>query len=389
MGHMKIGILTYYGDLNCGTNLQAYATLKAVRVAYPHDDVEIIPIHGFRQYKHPYLSECTPISLYKDLIRINKYCKFHKHLLGVKKDHTILSVDKALRYIDQQGYDIIFVGADTLLELNRLPKEYDGLSLYWLSTRIKAKIVLLAASSKNVEYDNLSAKQKSEMEQVVRSYAAIGVRDTATRQLLSHYVDEAEIEVIPDPTFSLPIDYSHTQRYIERNNLHFPEKCICLHCYKTDSWAGEVAQQLKKEGYTVVSLRPAKWADIVLNDMSPLEQAGIFRHFNLIVTHRFHEGIYALKNSTPPLLYVNGNTNLQTQSGESKYKSLMSSVGLYESNVIDSGVITAQRILTAISQAMETFARNKALIEENVREKSSLYNDFLQRSKNKIEKSRQ
>lgn len=386
---MNIGILTYYGDLNCGTNLQAYATLKAVRAVYPQDSVEIIPIHGFRQYKHPYISNCTPTSLLKDCIRINKYCKYHKELLGIRNDRTILSVEKALQYIDQRGYDIIFVGADTLLELNRLPKEYDGLSLYWLSTHIKAKVVLLAASSKNVEYHNLSERQKSLMSQVVKSYTAIGVRDAATRELMSNFVDKSEIELIPDPTFSLPIDYSHTHSYIEKNNLHFPEKCICLHCYKTDSWAGEVAQQLRNEGYTIVSLRPAKWADIVLNDMSPLEQAGIFRHFNLIVTHRFHEGIYALKNNTPPLLYVNGNTNLKTQSGESKYKSLMDSVGLYESNVIDTGTITAQRMLAAIPQAIAAFAHNKELIEENVREKGLLYYDFLRRSKKKIEDSLQ
>ena len=39
---MKIGILTYYGDLNCGTNLQAFATLSAVKDIFPDSRVEII-----------------------------------------------------------------------------------------------------------------------------------------------------------------------------------------------------------------------------------------------------------------------------------------------------------------------------------------------------------
>lgn len=28
---MKIGLLTYYGDLNCGTNMQALATFQAIK----------------------------------------------------------------------------------------------------------------------------------------------------------------------------------------------------------------------------------------------------------------------------------------------------------------------------------------------------------------------
>ena len=32
---MKIGLLTYYGDLNCGTNMQALATFQAIKKVYP------------------------------------------------------------------------------------------------------------------------------------------------------------------------------------------------------------------------------------------------------------------------------------------------------------------------------------------------------------------
>lgn len=51
---MTVGILTYYGDLNCGTNLQAYATLQTVKSAYPDALVEVIPFHGFRMRIIPY-----------------------------------------------------------------------------------------------------------------------------------------------------------------------------------------------------------------------------------------------------------------------------------------------------------------------------------------------
>ena len=69
---MKIGLLTYYGDLNCGTNMQALATFQAIKKVYPLDDVEIIPFHGFRARMLPYktfspvagfLVNATPVAL--------------------------------------------------------------------------------------------------------------------------------------------------------------------------------------------------------------------------------------------------------------------------------------------------------------------------------------
>lgn len=136
---MKIGILTYYGDLNCGTNLQAFSTLKAVKSIYPNDCVEIIPFHGFKPDIHPYFSNCTIKSLLNDWTRIRKYQQFKKQQLEVKSDRIIQSPVQALAYIKNCHYDVIFIGADTLLELNRLPRQYDGLSAYWLSPEIKAK----------------------------------------------------------------------------------------------------------------------------------------------------------------------------------------------------------------------------------------------------------
>lgn len=386
---MKIGILTYYGDLNCGTNLQAYATLKAVKEQFPEANVEIIPFHGFKQYNHPYISNCTPISIIRDFCRINKYRKFRREHLKIKKDRTITSVQEALRYINNLHYDAIFVGADTLLELDRLPKDYQGLSAYWLSPTIKAKKILLAASSKNTEIHNLTQRQHTEMQSAVKSYTVIGVRDTATKSLLEHFVTPDNITLIPDPTFSMPIEYNHVENYLKKRKVKLSPNCICIHCYKTDTWAKEVASHLKQSGYQIASLRPMPWADIVLNDMSPLEQAGIFKYFKLIITHRFHEGIYALKNGTPPLLYVNGNTNLKTKSGNSKYQSLMQTFDLYPSNVIDTPTITAQQIISQIPVATEVFDNKKGEISEKIKNLRNQYINFLIKTKELLENDTQ
>lgn len=385
---MKIGILTYYGDLNCGTNLQAYATLCAVKEVFPHDDVEIIPFHGFRQYNHPYLSNCSLTSIIRDLKRMAKYDKFYKQRLNIRNDKTILAVDKALAYINNRNYDVIFVGADTLLELNRIPQTHKGLSAYWLSPNIKAQKALLAASSKNVEIHNLTQQQREEMELATKDYIAIGVRDTATQELLSNFVEKEKISVIPDPTFTLPINYEYVENYLKKRNIKLQEKCVCIHPYKTDEWPAEVANHLKAQGYQVVSFRPMAWADVVFNDMSPLEQAGIFRYFSLVITHRFHEGIYALKNNAPIILYVNHDTNLKTQTGDSKYKSLMDNFGLYPSNVIDNGEITASRFINQIPIALEKYYEDSDTIAQKIKQMRVQYIDFLHSTRELIEKKK-
>ena len=136
---MKIGILTYYGDLNCGTNLQAYATLLNVRKVFPNDDVEIIPFHGFTPPNvRPGLYRMTLKSLYWDIHKMKEYKHFISRYLNVTNDRIIKNVDEALSFIKERNYDRIYIGADTLLELDRLSKGYDGLSAYWLRPEIKA-----------------------------------------------------------------------------------------------------------------------------------------------------------------------------------------------------------------------------------------------------------
>ena len=127
---MKIGLLTYYGDLNCGTNLQAYATYMAIKSVYPNDIVEVIPFHGFKPEVRPYKS-FNPASIFRDIIRIQKYKKVKYEWLNIKSEDPIIgNVETALRYIASFSFDRIYVGADTLLELDRIAT--DGLSAYWL-----------------------------------------------------------------------------------------------------------------------------------------------------------------------------------------------------------------------------------------------------------------
>lgn len=374
---MKIGILTYYGDLNCGTNLQAYATLTAVRQRHKNDTVEIVPFHTFLPDRKPYLSNATLGSLLNDWRRIRHYSLFKKHTLGVTNDRIITDIPKALQFIKQRNYDIIYIGADTLLELDRLPKGSDDISAYWLSPDIEARKVLLAASCKNTEYDTLSKSQIEKLSATLADFSLLGIRDITTYNLLSHFVAPERIRMIPDPTFSLPIEYAHIEQYLQQNKIDIPKRSICFNTYRTDKWCKEVAEHFKGKGYTIVSLRPAPWADIILNSLSPLEQLGVYRYFSAIVTHRFHDTIFALKNGIAPLTYVS-DSSYTTTLGNSKCSSLIEDFGLYPQHIIDNPAhLTAPLFIEHLEEILNTFDSRKDDVAHKIKSYAQAYIDFL------------
>ncbi len=374
---MKIGLLTYYGDLNnCGTNLQAYATYMELKKFYPDNQVEIIPIHTFvalsKYMKYvPFLT----YPFYHKMER--KYKQFKKESLGVCKEHMIKDVDEALRFVASSNYDRIYVGADTLLELDKVPEGYDGLTVYWLKD-IRADKFLIAASSKNVEYDKLSEKQKTDMKIAISQFKGIAVRDRATKELFSHYVSEDKVRYVADPVFTLEPNHALTEEYLKSRNLVIPPKSVLIHATFSEKWPRKMVKKLHKLGYTVFAPRFNTWADVMLNDMSPLEQFGIYKYFDFVITHRFHDCVFCLKNNVPALIYIKDRNELATGKGDSKHVSLLKDFGLYpqgfcgccdEQGNLD---FDAEEKISALRDVFDVES-----IQRNIAKKKSDYEEYL------------
>lgn len=358
---MKIGILTYFGDLNFGTNLQAYTTMCSLKKVFPNAEVEIVPIHSFKNVNRPYLSSATPISLYRDFKRIKKYSQFVKEKLRVKNDVIIKETDNGLKFINKRRYNRIYVGADTLLELDRHEKAgYDDLTFYWLGKSIQAKQYLLAASSKNVFYNSISSLQKEQLASCIPNYSSIYVRDTPTKKLIECFAVNQKVEIIPDPTFAYDIDYKYAEEYIQQKKLDL-SNAILIHAYREDFYIPRFVKMAKKRGYTIVSLRPARWADVEINDIGPEEQAGIFRYFKCVITHRFHDTLFCLKNCTPVAVSL-PDPNLADENGESKHSTLLDFFGLTSLCLTnDKYSLNPERLLNNMEDVMAQWNRDKII----------------------------
>jgi hypothetical protein len=378
----KIGVLTYIKEYaNIGTNMQSYSTLRAVQKAYPDARVELVDYSGWKPAMRPYLSSVSVKSLKNDFIRIIKYKKFFKEHLVLSKDKLISpNLALSIEFIKKQSYDAIFVGSDTLLELKRAEK--NELTAYWLDNRIHSKKFLLAASALNVTYDSLSEKQKEAMQKTVDDFSLLGVRDEVTSRLISNFVKPGDerLKTIPDPTFTYDIDHSYVEQYIKSKKISFDKPIVCLHLLRDTQWASELAGYFRDTGYVVASLRPAHYADIIFTDMSPFEHVGMYKYFDLVITHRFHDSIFCFKNLTPVIVFPEFITDV-TAFGESKNLTLFKSFNVEKTNFIENkNNVTAKHIFSIHKEAIASFKRNEDFIKNKLNENKKAYEAFLKES---------
>jgi hypothetical protein len=378
----KIGILTYFGDLNSGTNLQAYCIQNVLRNKYGSACIiEIINYHAWnRMWEwHPYSSAISIKGLINDVKRLSKYRNFINDKLNLTSKQIISRKPEPVwTFIKQNEYDSIYIGSDTLLELDRYNS--NEISAFWLPSEINAKVFLIAASSKNLEYDKLSDFQKEKLNDSINGMDLLGVRDEATSRLIRNFIpkEDKRLQIIPDPTFSYNIDYKYVGSYLASKKIDLSKPTICLHLAKDLVYSAKLASILRSKGYQIASLRPAYWADILLNDMSPLELIGIFKYFKVVVTHRFHDSIFCFKNLTPVIL-IPYSFSFANSFNESKYTSLFKTFGISETNLINSKTEnTAENVVQLIEKTIFDFP--KTAIEIKLNELSSIFNQYIDRT---------
>lgn len=375
----KIGVLTYIKEYaNHGTNMQSYSTLKAIQRVFPNDRVELINYSGWKPAMKPYFYNMSVSSLIKDFVRIYKYKRFFKEDLTLSKDRLISAdLSESINFIKKQNYDVIYVGSDTLLELKRANN--DDLTAYWLDKTVNSKKFLIAASSNNVVYDALTDNQKKQMQNTIDDFTLLGVRDEPTYRLLSNFIKPGDerLKLIPDPTFTYDIDYTFVERYMKGKQLHFHKPVVCLHLIRNTFWAKELSDYFKKAGYIIASFRPASYADIILSDLSAFEQAGIYKYFDLVITHRFHDSIFSIKNLTPVIFFPEHATDV-TLYKESKTLTLFKSFDIETTNYItDKNAITANGLFDMYRSAIDNFKDNEQAIRSVLLANKDKYESYL------------
>ena len=331
---MKILIITYSREVNPGTFLQAYEVQYVFHRLYPDARIDLIKhkrIYTIAAEKNTDNAKDGKFSFIKAKVRaIPRRLKYEWayrtkfHLTGQEFD--FFEYDETEFKAFAEGYDLIVVGSDTIL----IKLEKDGhYGLMWL-VGVETRKVLFAASAAPVNF-RLTDKQREELNRSFRTFGFLGVRDSVTKDLLSKQIGlgDAVCEqydptyLIPENKFSLPFYLQKKLRKIRTHRQIALVNFAVVGC----PFKKELTMYLKGQGYYVVSTLYNEDADCNLMTLSPFEWAGMFRYIDLVVTERFHDSVFAMRNGKTAVA-IDWNQKRFSKDGFSKTQNLLSQYGL-------------------------------------------------------------
>ncbi|MDD3654574.1 MAG: polysaccharide pyruvyl transferase family protein [Desulfotomaculaceae bacterium] len=341
---MKIGILTYHRVVNDGSILQAYCGQKALSRQFPDARVEIIdycPAKLWWTEHRKIIGKRPPFFRPKMLAKIKSVNRFIKDYLVLSpKSCSTDDLPKAVNFIEEQNYDAVFVGSDTVWEARNSRYAPHPPNIYYLPGLNSIKKISYAASADPLHSEFIAnQKQLASIASHIKNFDYITVRDKTTKNYLIQLgVAPEDIHFMPDPT--LQYDFNELVQKPQIN--------------KQRPWAGvgyggavkkAAIAQLKQKGYDIIDL-----GNFTLNG-KPIPGAaqsvnirlGVFPMLDFLITDRFHSSILTVKLAEAPVVFVE--SSQKWPDPNSKGRDLFQRVGIepmvwrYEGQEIPSDLI--------------------------------------------------
>ena len=314
---MKTGILTFHRSVNNGAFMQAYALSSEIKKRFPSDEVEIIdftPPSVVNNYSYSLVSYLRHSTLrvfagkLLHLLRDPAYLKRMRKRTAVfdaVADALPLSEKKIVSsnnedvyaYINA-NYDRLVVGSDAVW--NFVLRGYPN--PYFPDSRVKARKLSYAASCYGMDFLKCPEETRKSIAGVFDAFDFIGVRDTATEEMVRWSGSSAEPVHTCDPTAlldvdSLPVCKSDFEKKLAERGFDFNRPAIGM---MGDAAMFSMIKKMYGDKYQIVALyNYIKGADVNLYDIPPFEWAYAFRYFKVTFTTFFHGTMLSLRNGTP------------------------------------------------------------------------------------------
>lgn len=296
----KIGILTLFKSNNYGTFLQCFSLVNQLK-KYSELDIEVINCVSLQTEKNMLLSirdSYSKINSFKTLIRYLKLRKTAVKLLPLsKKSFTGNNHEKAMNFIDKQGYDAIIVGSD---ELWKVLADYRFPGIYWLDSTVKAKKISYAVSANRTDFNVFSNTNKDFIHSMLDDFDYLGVRDNTTKNELNKINPNAKFYKNPDPTFMYEFIETPNLENKVFNKYKVDKNKPIIGITMRDPDMGKAIIERFGQKYEIVSIfRSNPCVKKYICDLDYFEWANIFGLFAGTITDLYHGTIFSLKNSTP------------------------------------------------------------------------------------------
>lgn len=291
---MKILIITFTSGNNPGTFMQGLGVQTAMKRLYPTAQIDFLKFPDFKVNLGVRDKKAKLWQTFRQkaasAYRLLKYNKLRKEMMCFTPTIDLFNYNKEDETVIRQ-YDLIVIGSDTILE-----EAYgkDGrIGLNWMPFDVKKIYFAASASPANfVPKDNLR--------KVAAKADFIGLRDNLTIDFFINKlgIDEERIVKQPDPSYFLDINQFQLSSS-QQNRLKKGRKYVLYNFMSNFPLRKELADALRGIGYTVVSTAYNPYADISLDTIDAYEWAGVFRLMDVIVTERFHDSVFGLRNECP------------------------------------------------------------------------------------------
>lgn len=310
---MKILIITFTTGVNPGTIMQALGVQTAMKSLWPNAQVDYLDFPDFKSSGMGVRGKRDGIiNTIKQkgfaAYRLLKYIQLRKKHFHYSKQVDLFNYTKdKIDFI--RDYDLVVIGSDTILE--QAYSEDGKIGLNWMPLPVKKIYFAASASPANFE-------PTVELKKVVESALFIGLRDELTIKYFCDKLGIAQSRIIkqPDPSYFLDINKfilpQSSMRKLKKDN-----KYVLYNFNSNFPLRKELADGLRAIGYKVVSTAYNPYADICFDKVDAFEWAGVFPYMDLIVTERFHDSVFGLRNEKP-VIAIDWDPQRFTIGGDSK-----------------------------------------------------------------------
>lgn len=309
---MKLLIITFTSGNNPGTFMQGLGVQTALKKLWPDAQIDFLK---FPDFKASYGIIDSNARLWHTLrqkvvsaYRLLKYNRLRKQIMNFTPTIDLFNYNEDDEAFIRQ-YDLVVIGSDTILE-----KAYgkDGsIGLNWMPLKVK-KIYFAASASPAI------IESSKELKAVAANAEYIGLRDYLTVNFFVNKlcIDVKRIVKQPDPSYFLDINQFKLSKN-KAKRLKKDGKYALCNFMSNFPLRKDIADALRGIGYTIVSTAYNPYADISLDTLDAYEWAGVFRLMNVIVTERFHDSVFGLRNERP-VVAIDWDPARFNQGGDSK-----------------------------------------------------------------------
>ena len=352
---MKILVITFSRGLNPGTFMQAYGVRTGLLKIFPNAEINYLSFPDFKwdKGKRGKKDFIGHVLLQKAFAayRLLKYRKLEKEIFSYTPTIDLFDYDVNEAKAILQNYDLVVVGSDTILE--KATGNSRQLGLNWGSSELcKAPHLFFAASASPANFSD--DKQLLErLKAIAEKFIYIGLRDGLTLDLFNNKMKvNVPVYKQPDPSYYLNINEFQLPEYYVRK---LKGKKIAFYNFSPNfPYRKELADLIRGKGYTVVSSVYNPYADIKIDTIGPKEWAGIFRHCDIIITERFHDSLFALRNCKP-VIAVDWEKDRFSSTGDSKTYRILKDYDLQDFHCILESEKQLTSIVAKIPQVLSCF----------------------------------